>query len=51
MKRNDVLRFIINHRSLYKFFSHFSWFNDLVIKRAQEIIWNISESSESGDKE
>lgn len=38
MKRNDILRFIINHRSLEKFFSHFRWYNDLVIKRAREII-------------
>lgn len=43
MKRNDVLRFIINHKSLYKFFSHFRWFNDFVIKRAKEIIWAESE--------
>lgn len=39
MKRNDVLRFIINRRSLNKFFSHFKWYNNLVIKRATEIIW------------
>lgn len=38
MKRNDVLRFVINHKSLEKFFSHFRWYNDLVIKRAREII-------------
>lgn len=31
MKRNNILRFIINHRSLNKFFSH-------LIKRAREII-------------
>lgn len=47
MKRNDVLRFIISHRSLYKFFSHFRWYNNLVIKRAREIIQNISDSYES----
>ena len=38
MKRNDVLRFIIKHRSLEKFFSHFRWYRNLVKKRAQEII-------------
>ena len=47
MKRNDVLRFIISHRSFYKFFSHFRWHNNLVIKRAREIIQNISDSYES----
>ena len=46
MKRNDVLRFIIKHRRLHKIFSHFRWFNDLVIKRALEIIWGESEDKE-----
>lgn len=39
MKRNDVLRFIIKHRGLEKFFSHFRWYKDLVNKRAREIIF------------
>lgn len=38
MKRNDVLRFIIKHRSLEKFFNHFRWYKNLVRKRAREII-------------
>ena len=49
MKRNDILRFIINHKILYKFFTRFKWFNDLAIKRAREIIWNTNEPSESED--
>lgn len=51
MKRNDVLRFIVNHRSLDKFFSQFRWFNNLVIKRAKEIIWDITEPQTDGNKE
>ena len=50
MKRNDILRFIIKHRSLDRFFSHFKWFNDLVIKRAKEIIWSISDPQESEEE-
>ena len=38
MRRNSILRFIIDHRSLDRFFSHFKWYNNLVIKRAREII-------------
>lgn len=38
MKRNDILRFIIKHRRLDKFFSHFKWYHNLIIKRAREII-------------
>lgn len=38
MKKNDILRFIIRHRKLDKFFEHFKWYNNLVIRRAQEII-------------
>lgn len=38
MKRNSILKFIIDHRSLDKFFSRFKWYNNLIIKRAREII-------------
>lgn len=38
MKRNDVLRFIIKHRKLDKFFGHFKWYRNLIVKRAREII-------------
>ncbi len=38
MKRNSILKFIIDHKSLDKFFSHFKWYNNLIIKRAREII-------------
>ena len=44
MKRNNILRFIINNKHLYKFFMSFEWFRNLCIKRAREII-------EKGDKE
>ena len=42
MKRNDILRFIINNKYLYKIFTSFKWFNALIIKRAREIIDNWS---------
>ena len=38
MKRNDILRFIINNKYLNKIFSSFKWFNALIMKRAREII-------------
>lgn len=38
MKRNDILRFIVNHKVTYKFFFRFKWFEKLMIKRAREII-------------
>ena len=38
MKRNDILRFIISHKNLHKFFISFKWFNALILKRAREII-------------
>lgn len=38
MKRNAVLRFIVNHKSLNKFFMHFRWYNNLLEKKALEII-------------
>ena len=38
MKRNDILRFIINNKYLDRVFTQFKWFNALIVKRAREII-------------
>ena len=38
MKKNDILRFIINNKYLYKIFTSFKWFNTLIMKRAREIL-------------
>ena len=35
-----VLRFIIEHKRLYKWFEKYKWFNDLVYDEAQRVIGN-----------
>lgn len=38
MKRNDVLKFIIDHERLDNFFDHFRWYRNLCRKRGEEVI-------------
>jgi len=37
---NDILRFIIRNEKLYKVFTKYKWFNDIVYEQAQKIIGN-----------
>ena len=36
----SILRFIIKHKKLERFFSKFKWFNHLVYEEAQAVIGN-----------
>ena len=37
---NSILRFIIRHKTLYKIFSKYKWYNNLMYEQAQKIIGN-----------